>query len=183
MMAAKLMGTEQPTLSPGPHPLGHAQAGMSAAETEGAGGWSGACLGAAVSLSFTKPSLRGDRQGCLAKDVVFAYCQPGRDLLAAAGVHALAKWYWEELSKDREVPQSARLGQRQIFGPMSLENCTILQRVWRTYCKKEEGGGVSTMSAARVGFDAKNHCNKSTNETKCNRHPRVANAQLIGQDT
>lgn len=111
-MATKLMGAEQPTLSPGPHPLGHAWTGMLAVEREGAGGWSEACLGAAVSLSFTKPSLRGDMQACLAKDVVFAHCQPGRDLLAAASVHALAKWYWEELSKDREVPQSARLGQR-----------------------------------------------------------------------
>ena len=64
-----------------------------------------------------------------------------------------------------------------------VENGTILQKVWRTYFKKEERGGVSTLSAARTGFDAKNNCNKSTNGTKCNRHPSVANAQLIGQDT
>lgn len=64
-----------------------------------------------------------------------------------------------------------------------VENGTILQRVWRTYFKKEEGGGVSTPSAARTGFDAKNNCNKSTTGTKCNRHPSVANAELTGQDT
>lgn len=81
-MAAKLMGAKQPTPSPGPRPLGHVGTGISAAER--------ACLGAAVSLSFTKPSLRGESQGCLAKDAGFAHCQPGRDLLAAASVHALS---------------------------------------------------------------------------------------------
>lgn len=64
-----------------------------------------------------------------------------------------------------------------------LENGTILQRVWRTYFREEGGGGVSTLSAARTGFDAKNNCNKSTNGTKCNRHPSVPNAQLTGRDS
>lgn len=64
-----------------------------------------------------------------------------------------------------------------------MENGTILQGVWSTYFKNEEGGGVSTPSAARTSFDAKNNCNKSTNGTKCNRHPSVVNAQLEGQDT
>lgn len=71
-----------------------------------------------------------------------------------------------------------------MFGYISLEQRTVpFYRVWRTYFKKEERGGDSTPSAARTGFDAKNNCSKSTNGPKCNRHPSVANAQLIGQDT
>ena len=64
-----------------------------------------------------------------------------------------------------------------------VENGTILQRVWRTYFKKEEGGGVSTPSGASTGFESKSNFNKSTNGTKCNRPQSVANAQLTGQDT
>lgn len=77
-MATKLMGPEQPTISPGPHLLGQAGTGMSAAEREDAGGWSSIpergelVWGAAVSLSPAKPSRRGELQGCLAKRVGFA---------------------------------------------------------------------------------------------------------------
>lgn len=62
-MATKLMGPEQPTISPGPHLPGHAGTGMLAAEREGAGGWSWLperrelAWGTAGSLSPAKPSL------------------------------------------------------------------------------------------------------------------------------
>lgn len=63
--------------------------------------------------------------------------------------------------KDRKVPQSARAGAcnhrvKDNYLAMSLwrGNGTVLERVRGTCVKVAKGGGVSTLTAARTGFEA-----------------------------
>lgn len=185
------------TISAGPHPPGCTGTGMSVAEREGAG--SGSLCGESLSGGCCKPqphqALSWRRAaGMLSKT---HWLCPAASLSLAEKICSLQRVRtpslngdgnsWVRTGKYHEVQDLALAitGPRvNIWSYLSgVENCTILQRVWCTYFKKEEGGGVSTPSAARIGFDAKNKYNKSTNGTKCNRHPSVDNAQLIGQDT